>query len=337
VPARGRPKIENSGPCADSIGAQAETRIDHHLPTQPSGVDAFAQSRHHARSIRARLGRILQARVLAELDPEIAVVERRRLERDHHFTGRRGRRGQIGNAQLVQGNELDGFHPATLGRSHPRPQAAECILPPRPLPPEMTACCSSCTSPTASSPSSRLNQGSKWRTLADFGLPRGVYALGRLDADSEGLLLFSDERGLNSRLLDPKNAHRREYWAQVEGVPTADALARLARGGIAIDDYRTLPCRARVLDPQPVVAPRVPPIRIRKSIPDTWIALELTEGKNRQVRRMTAAVGHPTLRLVRVRTGKFRSAISLPGNGANSTPPSARRFSPRSGRSRLRA
>jgi len=155
--------------------------------------------------------------------------------------------------------------------------------------------------------------GSKWRTLADFGLPRGVYALGRLDADSEGLLLFSDEPGLNSRLLDPKNAHRREYWAQVEGVPTADTLARLALGGLAIDDYRTLPCQARVLDPQPSVAPRVPPIRVRKSVPDTWIALALTEGKNRQVRRMTAAVGHPTLRLVRVRTGDFSLGDLAPG------------------------
>lgn len=155
--------------------------------------------------------------------------------------------------------------------------------------------------------------GSKWRTLADFALPRGVYALGRLDADSEGLLLFSDEPGLNSRLLDPKNAHRREYWAQVEGVPSAETLARLARGGIAIDDYRTLPCRARMLDPQPTIAPRVPPIRIRKSIPGTWISLELTEGKNRQVRRMTAAVGHPTLRLLRVRTGEFHIGDLAPG------------------------
>ena len=96
--------------------------------------------------------------------------------------------------------------------------------------------------------------GSKWRPLADFRLPAGVYALGRLDADSEGLLLLSDEPGLNSRLLDPRHAHRREYWAQVEGAPSADTLARLARGGIAIDDYRTLPCRARLLDPAPAIA-----------------------------------------------------------------------------------
>lgn len=155
--------------------------------------------------------------------------------------------------------------------------------------------------------------GSKWRTLADFALPRGVYALGRLDADSEGLLLFSDEPGLNSRLLDPRHAHRREYWAQVEGLPSAETLARLTRGGITIDDYRTLPCRARLLDPQPEIAPRAPPIRVRKSIPDRWLALELTEGKNRQVRRMTAAVGHPTLRLLRVRTGDFSLGDLAPG------------------------
>lgn len=147
--------------------------------------------------------------------------------------------------------------------------------------------------------------GSRWRTLAEFALPKNCYALGRLDADSEGLLLLSDEPGLNSRLLDPKHAHRREYWAQVERVPTAESLARLACGAIPIDDYRTLPCRARLLDPAPAIAPRDPPIRVRKNVPDAWVSLELVEGKNRQVRRMTAAVGHPTLRLVRVRIGDF--------------------------------
>jgi 23S rRNA pseudouridine2457 synthase len=147
--------------------------------------------------------------------------------------------------------------------------------------------------------------GSRWRTLADFGLPKNVYALGRLDADSEGLLLLSDEPGLNTRLLDPKQGHRREYWAQVEGVPDAAALRRLERGDIDLGDHRTLPCRARLLTPPPSLAPRDPPIRFRKNVPDTWLALELTEGKNRQVRRMTAAVGLPTLRLVRVRIGDW--------------------------------
>jgi len=155
--------------------------------------------------------------------------------------------------------------------------------------------------------------GSRWRALADFRLPKNVYALGRLDADSEGLLLLSDEPGLNSRLLDPQHAHRREYWAQVERIPTPDTLARLTRGGLAIDDYRTLPCRARLLDSAPTLPPRDPPIRVRKNIPDAWLSLELIEGKNRQVRRMTAAVGHPTLRLVRARIGEFALGDLAPG------------------------
>jgi 23S rRNA pseudouridine2457 synthase len=155
--------------------------------------------------------------------------------------------------------------------------------------------------------------GSRWRTLADFSLPKNVYALGRLDADSEGLLLLSDEPGLNTRLLDPKHAHRREYWAQVERVPDAPVLARLERGGIDLGDYRTRPCGARLIEPAPAIAPRDPPIRFRKNVPDCWLALELTEGKNRQVRRMTAAVGHPTLRLVRVRIGDFALGDLPPG------------------------
>lgn len=155
--------------------------------------------------------------------------------------------------------------------------------------------------------------GSRWRTLDAFGLPPTVYALGRLDADSEGLLLFSDEPGLNSRLLNPQNAHRREYWVQVEGVPTDAALAKLARGGITLGDARTLPCRARRLDSPPNLPARVPPIRFRKNIPDAWLALELTEGKNRQVRRMTATIGHPTLRLVRARIGEFSLGDLAPG------------------------
>ena len=146
--------------------------------------------------------------------------------------------------------------------------------------------------------------GSAWGTLADFGLPRNVYSLGRLDADSEGLLLLSDEPGLNTRLMDPVHGHKREYWAQVERIPDDAALARLA-AGVTIGDYRTQPCRVRRLEPPPEVPPRDPPIRVRKNVPDSWIALELTEGKNRQVRRMTAAVGHPTLRLIRVRIGQF--------------------------------
>lgn len=146
--------------------------------------------------------------------------------------------------------------------------------------------------------------GSPNRTMAEFGFPEGVYPIGRLDADSEGLILLSDEPGLNTRLLHPTRGHGRCYWVQVEKVPAPDALRKLERG-VEIQGYRTLPCKASMLDPQPEVPPRDPPIRVRKSIPDCWIALELIEGKNRQVRRMTAAVGHPTLRLMRVRIGRF--------------------------------
>jgi 23S rRNA pseudouridine2457 synthase len=161
--------------------------------------------------------------------------------------------------------------------------------------------------------------GSKWRTLAEFALPAGVYALGRLDADSEGLLLLSDEPALNTRLLDPKHGHRREYWVQVEGLPTAAALSQL-EAGLRVGSLKTLPCRAWRLDPAPAVPARTPPIRVRKSIPDCWIALELSEGKNRQVRRMTAAVGHPTLRLMRVRIGEFRLGDLAAGKWRELTP-----------------
>ncbi|XHR29172.1 MAG: pseudouridine synthase [Chthoniobacteraceae bacterium] len=149
------------------------------------------------------------------------------------------------------------------------------------------------------------SDGSPNRPLAGFGFPKGVYAIGRLDADSEGLLLLSDEPGLNTRLLQPAHEHRRLYWAQVERIPTAEALATLEKG-VMVGGRPTLPCRARMLDPQPQIAPRDPPIRFRKNVPDCWIELELVEGKNRQVRRMTAAVGHPTLRLMRVQIGEFR-------------------------------
>ena len=149
--------------------------------------------------------------------------------------------------------------------------------------------------------------GSAFRTLADFGFPKSVYPIGRLDADSEGLLLLSDEAELNQRLLHPRQAHEREYWVQVERIPTADALRQLQQG-LLIQGHRTLPCQAQLLDPQPEMPPRDPPIRVRKNVPDCWLALELVEGKNRQVRRMTAAVGHPTLRLVRVRIGQLRLA-----------------------------
>jgi 23S rRNA pseudouridine2457 synthase len=154
--------------------------------------------------------------------------------------------------------------------------------------------------------------GSPNRPLSDFGFPRDVYPIGRLDADSEGLLLLSDEAPLNQRLLHPRHAHEREYWAQVERIPTADVLALVGQG-VLVQGRRSLPARAWVLDPQPELAPRTPPIRFRKTVPTCWIGLELIEGKNRQVRRMTAAIGHPTLRLVRVRIGQFQLGTLAPG------------------------
>jgi 23S rRNA pseudouridine2457 synthase len=146
--------------------------------------------------------------------------------------------------------------------------------------------------------------GSPNRTLAEFGFPPRVYPIGRLDADSEGLLLLSDEPALNARLLHPRHNHSRVYWAQVEGVPTPEDLARLSRGVVVLG-RKTLPCRAWLIEPPPEVPPRIPPIRARKTVLDRWIALEVVEGKNRQVRRMTAAAGFPTLRLLRVQIGKF--------------------------------
>ncbi|MBI5646341.1 MAG: pseudouridine synthase [Ignavibacteriae bacterium] len=148
------------------------------------------------------------------------------------------------------------------------------------------------------------DEGTGHRTLAEFGFPPGVYPLGRLDADSEGLLLLSDEAGLNTRLLHPEHGHERTYYAQVEGTPGEDALERL-RKGVIIQGRQTLPCSARLLHPVPQIPDRLPPIRFRASIPTTWIELRLHEGKNRQVRRMTAAVGHPTLRLIRVAIGRL--------------------------------
>lgn len=147
------------------------------------------------------------------------------------------------------------------------------------------------------------------RTLAEFGFPKDVYPVGRLDADSEGMLLLTDEGGLNHRLLDPKERHWRRYLSQVEGSVTDAALRRLAEGA-PVHGRMTLPARAWRLDAEPDLPPRDPPIRGRKRIPTSWIALEIREGRNRQVRRMTAAAGFPTLRLARVRIG----GLDLPGD-----------------------
>ena len=150
------------------------------------------------------------------------------------------------------------------------------------------------------------------RTLSEFQLPPGVYPLGRLDRDSEGLLLLSDEPGLNAKLLDPKNAHPRTYWAQVEGEVTEEALQKL-REGVVIESKMTLPAEAKRIHPN--LPPRDPPIRHRQNIPTSWLELTLHEGRNRQVRKMTAAVGFPTLRLLRVAIGQFHLPSDLtPGH-----------------------
>ena len=154
--------------------------------------------------------------------------------------------------------------------------------------------------------------GSPNRTLAEFHFPKNVYPIGRLDADSEGLLLLSDEAELNQKLLHPAQAHEREYWVQLERIPTSEALAKLEQG-VVVSGRQTLPSRAWLLEPQPALPPRDPPIRVRKSVPTCWLGLELIEGKNRQVRRMTAAIGHPTLRLLRVRIGRYGLGNLPPG------------------------
>ena len=163
------------------------------------------------------------------------------------------------------------------------------------------------------------SDGSTNRMLAEFGFPKNIYPVGRLDADSEGLLLLSDEAALNQKLLHPTRGHTRRYWAQVENIPSRDNLRRLEKG-VLVQGRKTLPCKARLLEPQPAVSPRNPPIRERKSIPAVWIELELVEGKNRQVRHMTAAIGHPTLRLLRVRIGQFDLGDLPPGKWKTLSP-----------------
>jgi 23S rRNA pseudouridine2457 synthase len=154
-------------------------------------------------------------------------------------------------------------------------------------------------------------------TLADYISVPGVYPAGRLDYDSEGLLLLTDSGWLNARLTQPRFGHPRTYWAQVERIPNDAALERL-RAGVMLSDGPTLPAQVSRLDGEPVVnglplGERSTPIRFRKQVPTAWIALTLTEGRNRQVRRMTAAIGHPTLRLVRAGIGTGGGLITLDG------------------------
>jgi 23S rRNA pseudouridine2457 synthase len=151
------------------------------------------------------------------------------------------------------------------------------------------------------------------RTLAEFGLPPDVYAAGRLDYDSEGLLLLTDEGAFASKLTDPRHATAKTYLAQVEGIPSTQQLAAL-RAGVTLNDGPTRPAKARALDaPLAWLWPRDPPVRFRKTVPDAWIELVISEGRNRQVRRMTAAVGLPTLRLIRVAIGAYALNGLQPG------------------------
>lgn len=149
------------------------------------------------------------------------------------------------------------------------------------------------------------------RTLAEFGLPADVYAAGRLDYDSEGLLLLTDDGPLANRLTDPRHKQAKTYWVQVEGEPGAAQLDSL-RMGVLLKDGPARAVQVEAIAP-PALWPRDPPVRFRKSVPDAWLSISLTEGRNRQVRRMTAAVGLPTLRLVRVAIAGYRLEGLAPG------------------------
>lgn len=143
------------------------------------------------------------------------------------------------------------------------------------------------------------------RTLAEFGFPKNVYPVGRLDYDSEGLLILTDDGRLTDALLNPRHGHNRTYLAQVERIPSNEALETIARG-VVVEGKKTLPAEVELLEQEPTLPERNPPIRFRKNVPTAWIQLSLREGRNRQVRKMTAAIGHPTLRLVRISIGALK-------------------------------
>ncbi len=145
---------------------------------------------------------------------------------------------------------------------------------------------------------SQFTSSPEHRNLSEFGLPKSVYSIGRLDYDSEGLLLFTNDGPFKHQLLSPSYDHPRTYFAQVEKIPSAESLARL-ESGAQLNDFKTKPCSVTLLDEEPVFPPRETPIRFRKNIPTAWLKITIFEGKNRQIRRMTASIGHPTLRLIR--------------------------------------
>lgn len=159
----------------------------------------------------------------------------------------------------------------------------------------------------------QFTDGEGRKTLSDlYPFPGDVYAVGRLDMDSEGLILLTNDKKLNFYLLNPENAHPREYLAQVEGIPQKSDLEKLEKG-VIIENRKTLPAKVKLLSREPEVPERVPPIRERKNIPTSWILLSLVEGKNRQVRKMTAHIGFPTLRLIRISIGKIKLGNLKPG------------------------
>lgn len=157
------------------------------------------------------------------------------------------------------------------------------------------------------------------QTLKDYIPISGVYPVGRLDQDSEGLLLLTNHGQLQHRLSDPKFHHPRTYWVQVERTPDVAAIRQLQQG-VVIQGYRTRPAKVVLLPQAPDLPPRDPPIRFRKTVPTAWLAITLTEGRNRQVRRMTAAVGFPTLRLVRTQIGNLSLTGLQPGEWRDLTP-----------------
>jgi len=159
---------------------------------------------------------------------------------------------------------------------------------------------------------SQFTPEGRWRGLKDFIDLPGVYVAGRLDADSEGLLLLTDDGQEQARIADPRHKMEKTYWVQVEGVPDEAALAALRRG-VTLNDGPTLPARARAMPEPPALWERNPPIRVRKAVPTAWIELVIREGRNRQVRRMTAAVGLPTLRLIRAAIGPHNLDDLAPG------------------------
>ena len=159
---------------------------------------------------------------------------------------------------------------------------------------------------------SQFTPEGKWRALDTFIPVKGVYVAGRLDADSEGLLILTDDGKLQARIADPKHKLEKTYWAQVEGVPDEAALDKL-RAGIALSDFTARPAKVRLIDEPASLWPRDPPIRYRAAIPTAWLEIRIAEGKNRQVRRMTAAIGYPTLRLIRAAIGAATLAGLAPG------------------------